>query len=107
MRGWIDGPNPPGRFIRVRRRGTMRGMLALQVASLVKERRMLRQLTQAELALLAGVSRAIVVRLERPGLAAVRIDAADRVLRALGVQVEVAPAAALRTRARAGADALH
>ena len=68
---------------------------------------MLRQLTQAELATLAGVSRSAVVRLERPGLRSVRIDTADRVLRALGVRVDVGAASALRARPRAIVDALH
>jgi transcriptional regulator with XRE-family HTH domain len=65
-------------------------MLAYQVAALVKERRMLRQLTQSELACLAGVSRALVMRLERPGGASVRIDSVERVLRALGMRVRIA-----------------
>ena len=51
---------------------------------------MLRQLTQAELACLAGVSRAVVVRLERPRAASsVRVESAERVLRALGVRIRV------------------
>ena len=50
-------------------------MLARQLGHLVKEHRLLRQLTQDELARLAGVSRTEVV---------------DRVLRALGVRVDVA-----------------
>jgi transcriptional regulator with XRE-family HTH domain len=51
---------------------------------------MLRQLTQSELACLAGVSRAVVVRLERSGAASVRVESAARVLRALGVHVRIA-----------------
>jgi len=50
---------------------------------------MLRQLTQSELARLAGVSRAVVVRLERPGAASVRVASAERVLRALGVRIRI------------------
>ena len=68
-------------------------MLACQLAALVKERRMLRQLTQLELARLAGVSRAAVARLERPDAACVSLGVADRVLRTLGVRVDVAVAA--------------
>lgn len=73
-------------------------MLASRLGALVKERRMLRQLTQAELACLAGVSRALVIRLERPGAASVRIDSAARVLRALGLRIHIAdgPAPHLR-----------
>ena len=51
---------------------------------------MLRQLTQSELACLAGVSRAVVIRLERPGGASVRVASAERVLRALGVRMRIA-----------------
>jgi len=51
---------------------------------------MLRQLTQSELACLAGVSRAVVIRLERPGAASVRVESAERVLRALGVRLHIA-----------------
>ena len=51
---------------------------------------MLRQLTQSELACLAGVSRAVVMRLERPGGASVRVASAERVLRALGVRIRIA-----------------
>ena len=64
-------------------------MLASHLGALVKERRMLRQLTQSELARLAGVSRAVVMRLERPGAASVRIASAERVLRALGVRIHM------------------
>jgi transcriptional regulator with XRE-family HTH domain len=65
-------------------------MLASRLGALVKERRMLRQLTQNELACLAGVSRAVVMRLERPGGASVGIDSAERVLRALGMRLRMA-----------------
>ena len=50
---------------------------------------MLRQLTQAELACLAGVSRGVVIRLERASAASVRMDSALRVLRALGVRLRI------------------
>ena len=56
---------------------------------------MLRQLTQAQLACLAGVSRAVVMRLERPGAASVRMDSAERVLRALGVRIRIGGESAL------------
>jgi transcriptional regulator with XRE-family HTH domain len=82
-------------------------MLAYQVAALVKERRMLRQLTQSELAALAEVSRTAVARLERPGRRCVRIDVADRVLRALGIRVDVAVYAPARPRGRPGVGVLH
>jgi len=51
---------------------------------------MLRQLTQVEVARLAGVSRAVVIRIERAGAASVRIESAERVLRALGVRMRIA-----------------
>jgi transcriptional regulator with XRE-family HTH domain len=69
-------------------------MLASHLGAFVKERRMLRQLTQSELACLAGVSRAVVMRLERPGGASVRVASAERVLRALGVRIRIAGARA-------------
>ena len=68
---------------------------------------MLRQLTQEELALLAGVSRAVIARLERPGRACVRMESADRVLRALGIRVDLAPAPQVRWGGRPGMTALH
>ena len=64
-------------------------MLASRLGALVKEQRMLRQLTQSELARLAGVSRAVVMRLERPAGASVRVASAERVLRALGVRIRI------------------
>jgi transcriptional regulator with XRE-family HTH domain len=76
-------------------------MLASQLGAFVKERRMLRQLTQMELACLAGVSRAVVMRLERPGAASVRIDSAERVLRALGVRMRIGGAHVRPSRGRA------
>jgi len=78
-------------------------MLAFSLAAFVKERRMLRQLTQAELARLAGVSRAVVMRLERPGAASVSIATAERVLRALGVRLRIAGEPVLAAPARASA----
>jgi len=51
---------------------------------------MLRQLTQAELARLAGVSRAVIMHLERPGVRCVRIESVEQVLRVLGVCIRVA-----------------
>ena len=65
-------------------------MLARQLGNLVKEHRLLRQLTQDELARLAGVSRTAVSRLESPGATSSRTEVIDRVLRALGVRVDVA-----------------
>ena len=65
-------------------------MLARQLGHLVKEHRLLRQLTQDELARLAGVSRTAVSRLESPGATSSRTEVVDRVLRALGVRVDVA-----------------
>ena len=80
-------------------------MLARQLGNLVKERRLLRQLSQDELARLAGVSRTAVSRLESPGATSSRTAVVDRVLRALGVRVEVAIAEPLP---RAGpARSLH
>lgn len=78
-------------------------MLAANLGAYVKERRMLRQLTQSELARLAGVSRAVVMRLERPGTASVSIDTAERVLRALGVRLRMAGEHVVATPARASA----
>jgi transcriptional regulator with XRE-family HTH domain len=75
-------------------------MLASRLGALVKERRMLRQLTQAELAVLAGVSRAVVVRLERPGAASVRVESAERVLRALGLRIRIGGGLAVPLRER-------
>ena len=69
---------------------------------------MLRQLTQAELARLAGVSPAAVMRLERPGAASVSIATAERVLRALGVRLHIAGERGVTAPARASAVArLH
>ena len=69
---------------------------------------MLRQLTQYELARLAGVSRAVILRLERPGGASVRIESAERVLRALGVRMRIAGGHAVAARERAqGVVVLH
>ncbi|HVO88902.1 MAG TPA: helix-turn-helix domain-containing protein [Casimicrobiaceae bacterium] len=65
-------------------------MLASRLGALIKERRMLRQLTQAELARLAGVSRAVIMRLERPGGRCVRIEVVEQVLRALGLRIRIA-----------------
>jgi transcriptional regulator with XRE-family HTH domain len=65
-------------------------MLARQLGTLVKEHRLLRQLTQDELARLAGVSRTAVSRIESPGATSSRTEVVDRVLRALGVRVDVA-----------------
>lgn len=67
---------------------------------------MLRQLTQAELARLAGVSCAVVMRLERPGAASVSIATAERVLRALGVRLRIAGEQVVATSARTGAVVL-
>jgi transcriptional regulator with XRE-family HTH domain len=69
-------------------------MLARQLGILVKERRLLRQLTQHELARLAGVSRTALSRIESPGATSSRTEVVDRVLRALGVRIDVAVAAA-------------
>ena len=83
-------------------------MLSFRVAALVKDRRMLRQLTQAELACLAGVSRAVVMRLERPGAASsVRVESAARVLRALGVRIHVGCEPAVRGAAEGASLILH
>jgi transcriptional regulator with XRE-family HTH domain len=82
-------------------------MLASRLGALVKERRMLRQLTQSELACLAGVSRAVVMRLERPGAASVRVDSAERVLRALGVRIRIAGERSLPSVASGAAMLLH
>lgn len=65
-------------------------MLARQLGNLVKEHRLLRQLTQDELARLAGVSRTAVSRIESPAATSSRTEVVDRVLRALGVRVDVA-----------------
>ena len=81
-------------------------MLASRLGSLVKERRMLRQLTQEELARLAGVSRAVVLRLERPGGASVRLESAERVLRVLGVRMRIAGGHVVAPRERAHAVVL-
>jgi len=74
-------------------------MLARQLGNLVKEHRLLRQLTQDELARLAGVSRTAVSRLESPGATSSRTEVVDRVLRALGVRVDVAAIRHLSVRA--------
>jgi len=68
---------------------------------------MLRQLTQTELARLAGVSRAVVMRLERPGTASVKMATAERVLRALGVRLNIAGNHVVATPARAAGSLLH
>ena len=65
-------------------------MLARQLGNLVKEHRLLRQLTQDELARLAGVSRTAVSRIESPAATSSRTEVVDRVLRALGVRIDVA-----------------
>ena len=74
-------------------------MLARQLGNLVKEHRLLRQLTQDELARLAGVSRTVVSRIESPGATSSRTEAVDRVLRALGVRVDVAAVGSAAARA--------
>jgi transcriptional regulator with XRE-family HTH domain len=75
-------------------------MFARDVAHLVREARMLRQLTQSQLALLAGVSRGTIGRLEWPQRRSVRIESADRVLRALGVRLDLVRTATTSARAR-------
>ncbi len=82
-------------------------MLARQLGTLVKERRLLRQLTQDQLARLAGVSRTALSRIESPGALSSRTEVIDRVLRALGVRVDVAVAGTSERPATGNVRAVH
>ena len=78
-------------------------MLSEHLGHLIREQRIAKGLTQADLARAAGVSRTLLSRLERGQATPVQTDKVDRLLQALGVNVRVIDGAAAddaRKRAR-------
>lgn len=82
-------------------------MLTRQVGRLVKERRLLEQWTQDELAQRAGVSRTAIARLERMPAASMQTGVIERVLRALELDVDVTVAPGARPLFGGGAHHLQ